>query len=44
MNIIAIDASGHHNAVSTAKSKTYVFQTALMTSPELGERLHVPLS
>jgi beta-aspartyl-peptidase (threonine type) len=44
MNIVAIDASGRHNAVSTARGKTYVFQTAPMKSPELGERLHVPLS
>lgn len=43
MNIVAIDQSGKHNAVSTTKGKTYIFQTAEMSSPEFGERMYVPL-
>jgi beta-aspartyl-peptidase (threonine type) len=43
MNIVAIDADGNHNAVSTAKGKTYIFQTYAMRAPEYGERMHVPL-
>jgi beta-aspartyl-peptidase (threonine type) len=43
MNIVAVDASGNHGAVSTTKGKTYIFQTDAMVAPELGERMFVPL-
>ena len=43
MNIVAIDVDGKHNAVSTTEGKTYIFQTDAMSSPEFGERTHVPL-
>lgn len=44
MNIIAIDANGAHNAVSTSRGKTYIFQTDTMSVPEFGERAYIPLS
>jgi L-asparaginase / beta-aspartyl-peptidase len=43
MNIVAIDAAGNHNGVSTTPGKTYVYQTDTMNAHELAERLYVPL-
>jgi beta-aspartyl-peptidase (threonine type) len=43
MNIVGIDADGRHNAVSTTRGKTYVFQTHEMRNHEFAERMYVPL-
>jgi beta-aspartyl-peptidase (threonine type) len=43
MNIVAIDQDGVHNGASTARDKTYVFQTDRMSTHEYGVRIHVPL-
>jgi beta-aspartyl-peptidase (threonine type) len=43
MNIVGIDADGRHNAVSTTRGKTYVFQTHEMRKHEFAERMYVPL-
>ena len=43
MNIVGIDADGRHNAASTTRSKTYIFQTHEMRNHEFAERIYVPL-
>jgi L-asparaginase / beta-aspartyl-peptidase len=42
VNIVAIDAAGHHDAVSTVAGKTYIVQTDEMASFQELDRRFVP--
>jgi beta-aspartyl-peptidase (threonine type) len=46
MNLVAVDARGHHIAMTTetAREVRYVYQTGRMTSPAVRPRLVVPLA
>lgn len=43
MNIVALDADGHHAAASTSAGKTYVYMSTDMDDFVEAPRLHVPL-
>ncbi|HEY7031893.1 MAG TPA: N(4)-(beta-N-acetylglucosaminyl)-L-asparaginase [Thermomicrobiales bacterium] len=43
MNIVALDAGGHHAAASTSAGKTYVYMSTDMDDFVEAPRLHVPL-
>ena len=46
MNLVAVDARGHHIAMTTetAREMRYVYQTGRMTAPAVRPRLVVPLT
>ena len=43
MNMVAVDAGGHHAAASSREGGTYCYMTDEMGTPAEAERIHVPL-
>lgn len=43
MNIIAVDAAGHHRGFSSYEQATYLYMAASMDEPETLPRTHVPV-
>jgi hypothetical protein len=46
MNLVAVDARGHHVALTTEATREvrYVYQTGRMTAPTVRPRMVVPLT